>query len=98
MAKKNSPPKKPITTSGNMFASGEGRNIFAGATGSVSRGNTTLSGSVNAGPGGYRSADVGVTQRIKNNVTLSANVGSGRSYNVGVNASIPIGAKKKKKK
>ena len=98
MAKKNSPPKKPITTSGNMYASGEGRNIFAGASGSINRGNTSVSGNINMGPGGYRSADVGVTQRIKNNLTVNASVGSGRSYNVGVNASIPIGSKKKKKK
>lgn len=95
MAKKNNPPKK-LTASGNMYAEGVGRNINAGATGSLRRGNTSLSGSVNMGPG-YRSADVGVTQRIKNNLTVSAGVGSGRSYNVGVNASIPIGSKKKKR-
>lgn len=96
MAKKNNPPKKPITASGNLYAQGEGRYIDAGASGSLNRGNTTMSGSVNVGPG-YRSADVGVTQRIKNNLTVSAGVGSGRSYNVGVNAKIPIGSKKKKR-
>lgn len=95
MAKKNNPPKK-ITTSGNLYASGVGRNIDAGASGSLNRGNTSLSGSVNVGPG-YRSADVGVTHRIKNNLSVNASVGSGRSYNVGVNASIPIGSKKKKR-
>lgn len=96
MAKKSNPPKKPITTSGNLYASGEGRYINTGATGSLSRGNATLSGSVNVGPG-YRSADVGVTQRIKKNLTVNASVGSGGSYNVGVNARIPIGSKKKKR-
>jgi hypothetical protein len=95
MAKKSNPPKK-ITASGNMYAEGEGRYINAGATGSLRRGNTELTGSVNVGPG-YRSADVGVTQRIKKNLSVSAGVGSGRSYNVGVNASIPIGSKKKKR-
>ncbi len=79
-----------------MYAEGEGRYINAGATGSLRRGNTELTGSVNVGPG-YRVVDVGVTQRIKNNLSVSAGVGSGRSYNVGVNASIPIGSKKKKR-
>jgi hypothetical protein len=95
MAKKSNPPKK-ISASGNMYAEGEGRYINAGATGSLKRGNTELTGSVNVGPG-YRVADVGVTQRIKKNLSVSAGVGSGRSYNVGVNASIPIGSKKKKR-
>jgi hypothetical protein len=46
------------------------------------------------GPG-YRSADIGVTQRIKKNLTVSAGVGSGRSYNLGVSLRVPIGKKKK---
>jgi len=96
MAKKSNPPKKPITASGNLYAQGEGRYIDAGASGQLKRGNTTLSGNVGIGPG-YRYADVGVTQRIKDNLTVKAGVGSGGSYNVGVNARIPIGSKKKKR-
>lgn len=80
-----------------MYLSGVGRNIDAGASGSLKRGNTTLSGSVNLGPG-YRAADIGVTKRVANNLSVSASAGSGRSYNVGFNANIPIGSKKKKKK
>lgn len=92
---KNNPPKK-LTASGNMYAEGVGRNINAGASGSLRKGNTSLSGNVNMGPG-YRSADIGVTQRIKNNLTFSAGLGSGRSYNLGVSLRVPIGSKKKKK-
>ena len=92
---KNNPPKK-LTASGNMYAEGVGRNINAGASGSLRKGNTSLSGNVNMGPG-YRSADIGVTQRIKNNLSVSAGLGSGRAYNLGVSLRVPIGSKKKKK-
>jgi hypothetical protein len=96
MAKKSNPPKKPITASGNLYAQGEGRYIDAGASGEIKRGNTSITGGVGIGPG-YRYADVGVTQRIKNNLTVKAGVGSGGVYNVGVSTKIPIGAKKKKR-
>lgn len=92
---KNNPPKK-LKASGNMYAEGVGRNINAGASGSLRKGNTSLSGNVNMGPG-YRSADIGVTQRIKNNLTVGVGLGSGRAYNLGVSLRIPIGSKKKKK-
>jgi hypothetical protein len=89
------PPKK-VSLSGNLYAEGVGRNINAGASGVAKKGNTSVNAGINVGPG-YNSLDLGVTQRIKNNLNLSVGIGSGGSYNIGASLKIPIGSKLKKK-
>jgi acetylornithine deacetylase/succinyl-diaminopimelate desuccinylase-like protein len=84
---KKNPPKL------SLYAFGEGKKINAGGNVSVVRKKTTFSGNANIGPG-YRSADIGVERRVNKNLTLGAQIGTGKSYGANVKLNIPIKSKK----
>jgi hypothetical protein len=88
---KKGPPKL------SLYAYGEGKNIGGGGTVSVQRKKTTVIGKANVGPG-YRNADIGVERRVNKNLTLGAQIGTGKSYGANVKLNIPIKSKKNGKK
>jgi len=90
-AVKKNPPKL------SLYAEGSGRNISAGANASVIRKKTTLTGDVNVGPG-YKSGSIGASRQVNKNLSVGANVGTGRSYGVNAKLNIPIKSKPKKRK
>ena len=88
---------KRLSAYGSYYASGEGKNINAGAEGTVEYGKNSLSGSIDVGRG-YKNVNLEYKRNINKNVSVSASYGSGNSYGVNARVNIPIGSKKKKGK